>query len=869
MEIEPYSIYTDNRPFRIAFLVAPSDDITWVDRIVDYNRGKWGGRLNPIILTDGNTLDDPWWTFIRKYDPDIIYSTVPLCDELKKKIHIFLSPLRVEEVTTSTDRVRLNDNPLSIFPAARIVSQIGRDLFDEKSKLLLVQVDDSAPQHIKDFLSRNFGLFEGFDHITYSLKKSLEACEISEFNISDEGSLNEMLLELGQYHSSYVFLSQICAIPNILKAPEYNHKNERFEIIVGSGIDEITYFWNRSVAMQPWLRTRFTQLWLPKLLADSEDIKPGLGKFINKYVGSTGNDHSRGAHFVSFTETEEYLNSISTSFGSEIRYQKTSEKLEEQPFPQYRVGTSINLLKRGLDFHRANSNHEFLIIDEPRAEGGSLGGEKWFVDVCVQYRPERFKNIRGKEYWWQLPTRNSLVSDLQFFNKEARINEFGTFSILMARNTSIQPNETTLEVRIPEDDSVFRSLICGQKYDSYEPRGSRIGQISPFYSIDRSSEGMHLSGVLGLFDSLYEAHSLFEKRYWRRIFERMSNHNPGKDTKAENRILRRLSSKINSGVDYRTSVRAQESLANTVLTIAKEYSKKEVDLTYEEFEDAAKKETDEYNQAPSGYAIEFDEKDFKRSISGLVSKGILLIGVKPKCPLCGYKIWYQVDNLTKEILCKGCSYQYSLIAEPTWVYRLNSLIRAAVSTQGTIPVLLALGQSVVGVSSMGNSTLFIPSIDLLRKVLWSNIENLVGELQTRSEPFVRANSLIVETENNEIIKHVSSIFSSTRSDLINKLSKPTKPDPRELDLVFISDGKFVIGEVKTSLKQFNDNEFRKMSEIAKIIKPDLILFSSMSKKPNSFVLQKIEELKEELKDLEIDVQWFQLHHWAFTPSPVR
>ena len=62
MFAHPYSIYIDKRPMRIAFLVDPSpDSIEKVDQIIGYNRGLWGGRYNPIILTDGNTIEDKWW----------------------------------------------------------------------------------------------------------------------------------------------------------------------------------------------------------------------------------------------------------------------------------------------------------------------------------------------------------------------------------------------------------------------------------------------------------------------------------------------------------------------------------------------------------------------------------------------------------------------------------------------------------------------------------------------------------------------------------------------------------------------------------------------------------------------------------------
>ena len=69
------------------------DSIEKVGQIIEYNRGLWGGRYNPIILTDGNTIEDKWWKFLRDVDPDIIKPLVPLSIGLIKKFEKFLSPL--------------------------------------------------------------------------------------------------------------------------------------------------------------------------------------------------------------------------------------------------------------------------------------------------------------------------------------------------------------------------------------------------------------------------------------------------------------------------------------------------------------------------------------------------------------------------------------------------------------------------------------------------------------------------------------------------------------------------------------------------------------------------------------------------------
>ena len=165
MFTRPYSIYIDKRPIRIAFLVDPSpDSIKMVDQIIDYNRGLWGGRFNPIILTDGNTIDPKWWQFLRDVDPDIIRPLVPLSTDLIEKFEKFLSPLKIEKFQENNQsdldiRVRTSIEPASIDANSL---DVYKDLaiFGEPV-LATFNVEEMDDEIARLFLLHNFGLSAG------------------------------------------------------------------------------------------------------------------------------------------------------------------------------------------------------------------------------------------------------------------------------------------------------------------------------------------------------------------------------------------------------------------------------------------------------------------------------------------------------------------------------------------------------------------------------------------------------------------------------------------------------------------------------------------------------------------------------------
>ena len=125
MENHPYSIYVEKRPQRIAFLIDPkaSSSKQQVDAIIGYTQGKWGGRFSPIILTDGKTIENNWWKFLRDYDPDVIKSLAPLQNELIERIDNFLAPYSVEVPRgTSDSQIYVYDEglPMTLCTVSRI-----------------------------------------------------------------------------------------------------------------------------------------------------------------------------------------------------------------------------------------------------------------------------------------------------------------------------------------------------------------------------------------------------------------------------------------------------------------------------------------------------------------------------------------------------------------------------------------------------------------------------------------------------------------------------------------------------------------------------------------------------------------------------
>src|SRR2546427_4627467 len=94
-----------------------------IDAILTYNRDRWGGRYNPIVLTNGQTLTNAWWSLLEAVDPNVVKSFVALSDHLVGAIERRVSPYLIQQLDPREQddgrwHLHLLDDGLSLLPTA-------------------------------------------------------------------------------------------------------------------------------------------------------------------------------------------------------------------------------------------------------------------------------------------------------------------------------------------------------------------------------------------------------------------------------------------------------------------------------------------------------------------------------------------------------------------------------------------------------------------------------------------------------------------------------------------------------------------------------------------------------------------------------
>jgi len=295
------------------------------------------------------------------------------------------------------------------------------------------------------------------------------------------------------------------------------------------------------------------------------------------------------------------------------------------------------------------------------------------------------------------------------------------------------------------------------------------------------------------------------------VFETMSGRNMSRQASLLAKVRDKIRKRISQHKTKEDVFRDIEGLAEYVVQISKETAYQGHELR---FADLLRMKIAEHDAFKFHYEVDyaFDETAFRRSLSKLLELAVFQMGVSQNCPRCGNDNWFAIDQARQASACSGCSYEYSLVAEPDISYRLSSLARTGISANGLIPVVLVLGQMLKDARS---SFFFTPSLDLFE-------------------------------------------VSGTDGTKYNKVI--------DADIVCIKDGEFIIGAVKERQSLFTFRQMQALAAVAKAVEADVLLFSSLDAHVNAATRTKIEKIQNQLRGSRTQVGWYELDADIFHPT---
>jgi hypothetical protein len=171
---------------------------------------------------------------------------------------------------------------------------------------------------------------------------------------------------------------------------------------------------------------------------------------------------------------------------------------------------------------------------------------------------------------------------------------------------------------------------------------------------------------------------------------------------------------------------------------------------------------------------------------------------------CGSRIWREISELEREFNCTGCGAIVRSPVEPTWYYRLNTLVRSAITEHGTVALIHALAEAR---EQARHSFIYSPGLEF-----YESFED-------------------------------------------------TKP-VAEIDAICLVDGYLWIGEVKTNASEFKPQEMQKLLREAQKMNADKAFVYALEGNQEALSRRCAEVSKESA----VPVIHLQSGSWALTPS---
>jgi hypothetical protein len=751
--------------------------IELLDSIFEASTGIWGGRLFPIIPVIGGEIPPQHWQLLKAYDPDLIYTYAPLPQYIADRIQVEIDPLGIHQHPPYLlDGEQPHFAPSALDDLIPVNCLLPIELKPRWFyRPVLMTYDDGQGYPPDPLIARNFGI------IRKNRLASPIPDEITQCSFTKDTRIASFLDLVVSERNTVAFPYNLAAAQTSVNLARNTHETT-YTIFVGDSIEDWVSYWNHIFTMGEDSRKSWRAICLPADKIGDGETQRALFEFLRKSARRIGN-HPPTLCWASCTHSEEDLHEISAPF----RWKKLDPiKLHSQRKKQIDAISRVSQRKEwdlptlkpegatsfGLPTNTSSGPDQIQTSFHQVSRTGGFfnplplpfrfqGGKRWMQDVCLQYIP-KYDFYINDDLAYKLPRKNGLARI--FSEAPGRIGLQGRLSFEMRQNVP-------LPIRIPEDQNILLTAIgCGIRH-GYDTE-LRYTQIPSVYQDHAPSDkAKYCRGVIDLFGGIQAASRFLDSHFWRRIFNELAGCDAKSSVTAIANKIRKHPDRwvIDASVAPDISI---SKIADQIIRLIQGVKAQEGEVTLQYLEEQFRLERREFYklnpdyEAARGTTEEEEEQatreDLRRTLQGLVDRGILRQGVTSRCEHCGSRIWRELSELSQRHVCEGCGAAVQTTVDSKWYYRINSLLRGAVAHHGTVALISALAKLRERASG---SFIYSPGIEF-----YENYED--------------------------------------------------KGPSAEIDIVCILDGQLWVGEVKSKAGEFSQTEIDKLIAASKRLQAD-------------------------------------------------
>ena len=422
------------RPKRVAFLVDPvktSDND--LNQIICYSLGIWGGRFHAIIPTSGSDILGDWWNLLKVIDPDIIYSLIPLQEELIRRINRHILPARIFCVTQDDHRywggiIRIREDEIGAYGIEGIPSYVWltRDSYQSPHFVCIRDAASNTEDNAaRTLMIRNFGVLPqrlSIENVFRDFSMNSEIMQV----VSTEPL--EILSDLKRARRRLVYPVDLC---RLFSPGHYWHEGDAFStglhLVVGDSPLDTIYAWNRSLTSGGivgldvfWLSNHFWQ--------DDESLRT-VSLFLKNRLWNS--DNGMSSKIISYSIDMYKLEAISEKIKEFILknperdfFNLKPHKLTADQFPLGRIQYPPTFDKQSELISLSGGRGQLHIqrspfLQQDRPHNG------WMIDLEIQYSLDAVNMPHDMMTNWRLPKREAVANLFFTPHRQTRIIKDG------------------------------------------------------------------------------------------------------------------------------------------------------------------------------------------------------------------------------------------------------------------------------------------------------------------------------------------------------------------------------------------------------------------------------------------------------------
>ena len=709
------------RPIRVAFLVEDGDHSDLVlDGIFADCYSRWGGRFSLIAPCTGGRILPAYWPWLEAFDPDLVYSFVPLSRQDVLEVHERLYPGRyIFHSRRGEPRLDLfgfkpdyNFAPLSslstIFRLARYSPTAGPGApvavidkwFGEASTRFLT---DNFGTYLT---SRNTSMFPNDARAAASLLTIVSPEAFEDRRLGIPRDLATIPSELAAFTAFAARQATSLSLASLVFAPKLEVNgglwSTSFNLVVGNSFADRIMFWNARLLIPSWLDNDLYCLRVDEdQFADAEflSVLGGLLKQRNHVTAGGGGSPQLTVRSCSLT-----LGRLQAAKAA-IESTKPWGPVTSELVP------NLDALAPSADtFSHARENY--------RIESGLFGAASWkdFVWTPPTIRPPAVlpdhlsdalpRQTFTEGYWstdyfleydgpkarglvrnrWELPRRWRMAGAFKVafvdqqpvavFPPPPRRGRAGT--LVIAQNAG-HPVET---IEVPTAETAISYALAGD--GAWARPEAEHGEIQPPSKVvwpEPSNEARYFEGVLGMTGCLDNAEGYLLQPFLKKMLAGLGG-TPNLSAENVTRAVNLL--KKQRGRSPTFDLRSEHErtvLASLIVKAAKGLKAPVDDIGYKELHDdwaAHRAAYWERHARPNGADLadrrEREEKSLDACLIGMRKRKMLFQGHLWPCRQCHHKNWIDIRALKPTLTCEVCGATAEAPVDIRWRFRPNQFL---------------------------------------------------------------------------------------------------------------------------------------------------------------------------------------------------